>query len=917
MKSKSFLFPGIFLYVSLLIPSISADFAFAKSYTYQSPEKSHVAKDQTRSGVNRAAKNRQEALKLSAAWRERANKHIQKGNFLEAVKAATQAIGYDQSQIENYFIRARAFTGLGNFTKANQDIQNVLVMYPNSSEAYNAFGEIAEKARNIGAAKKYYEKSCGMTNSAACNSFERLTQGVAGNPDAEFNNASNSEDFERFIDAYKPDELAFIAVQRLAKPYIKVRDWNGAAAIFQKYQRDFPAMQKRFANIISVLMSPEENLDMRNIGAGVNTEKGEYNPVITADSSKLYFGRDRGNDAGGEDIYVADLEDAQWSKAVNFGPPVNTETHEVPLSISADGNTMALFGNYAESFGRGDIFYTDKTTNCWTNIKHYPAPINSEHFDSNAMYTADGKSILLVSERPGGVGDYHKKDDFYHGSYGGNTDIYVYTPNENGDFDLINLGSTINTPYSEYSPFLHPDGKTLYFSSDGHYGIGGLDVFVSVRLSDTSWTEWSEPINLGKEINSPNNDWGYQITTAGDWAYFSVADRLEGFGANDIYMSQLPKIARPRAVITITGKVTDPDGNSIDDVQIRWNDIAKQKEVGEAKSDPQTGKYFIALPSGRLYGYYAEKEGYMGRSEEVDLTDKLFYGEYNVDIMMYPVGKIREEKFAIRLNNVFFDFNKWDLKPESSFELDRWVTFLNGQPDITAEIHGHTDSTGPDAYNLSLSNKRAAAVVNYLVRKGIGKNRLVPKGFGEGRPVATNDTKDGRELNRRVEIQFNGMSQSLPVPQVEEIVSQSAPEPDDSEVLPDAADQNIESESQQDEAAATEQKLQEIRDNFFTDAIVGSWSNDDPNNMIKSTFNADGTATMTTKAISQDGTINSKKECTWDIKDAQLIYSVVKSSGDIEIAVGTHYVDAIDLLDDTNLVLISSDGSRATLQKNK
>ena len=281
-------------------------------------------------------------------------------------------------------------------------------------------------------------------------------------------------------------------------------------------------------------------------------------------------------------------------------------------------------------------------------------------------------------------------------------------------------------------------------------------------LNPNSWTEWSEPVNLGKEINGPHNDWGYQIATSGEWAYFSGADRLEGFGANDIYMAQLPKDARPRPVTTISGKVTDPNGNTVDNVQIRWNDVIQKKEVGQAKSDPQTGTYFIVLPAGQLYGYFAEKEGYMGRSEEVDLRDKSTFSQYTVDIMMYPVDQIKEEMLSIRLNNVFFDFDQWDLKPESHMELDRWVVFLNNHPDITAQIHGHTDSVGPDAYNMELSNKRAGAVVNYLVAKGIAKNRLIGKGFGESMPLADNSDSDGRRLNRRVEIQFNGKSGIMP-----------------------------------------------------------------------------------------------------------------------------------------------------------
>lgn len=926
MKKRKFLFPGALFLASLLIV-ISANTTIAKSYVYQGGTKksvhqegakTYVVDDHAANSKYRRTKSRKEALQLSKDWRKKALAAIKRGDFGEAVKAATMAIGYAPAETENYKIRAQAFTGLGDITKASKDLAKIIKINPGASDAYNELGELSEKFGRFTEAKKYYQKSCGMDYSVACDNLNRITVGIIGNPDEELKHASTPEDYERFIETYKPDELAFVAVQRLARPYIKVRDWQGAVAVFQKYRQNFPDMQKRFSMIIGTLIAPEEDLDFRNVGKEVNTEKGEYHPVISADGTTLFFGRDCGAASGGEDIFIADLQDEVWGNVKSFGPPVNTKTHEVPLAISADGNTMALFGNYPESFGRGDIFYTDKTTRCWSNIKHYPAPINSEYFESNAMYTADGKSILFVSERPGGVGEFHAKDVFYHGGYGGNTDIYVYTQNENGEYEVINLGDTINTPYSEYSPYLHPDGKTLYFSSDGHYGLGGLDLFVSKRLSDTSWTEWSQPINLGKQINSPNNDWGYQITTDGKWAYYSASDRLEGFGANDIYMAQLPRAARPHAVTTVSGTVTDPNGSIVENVQIRWNDIVLQKEVGEAKSDPQTGKYFIALPAGRLYGYYAEKEGYMGRSEEVDLRDKSTYAEYTVDIMMYPIDKIREEMLTIRMNNVFFAFNKWSLSPQSSMELDRWVSFLKDHPDIKAQIHGHTDSTGPAVYNQSLSDKRSASVVRYLVSHGIDRKRLISKGFGESKPVSTNSTREGRKLNRRVEIHFNGNSKDVPKHlRGGESALQPSTVPKISnatETTHAASSQKLSPDSQQ-ESALSEEKIQEIRDDVFRDTIVGTWVDENPNSKSQSIFNADGTALLKTEANDQDKRIKSVAECTWEIKDGKLISTVVKSSGDLPLKVGTESIDEIDLLDETTLVLIASDGTSTIKQR--
>ena len=573
------------------------------------------------------------------------------------------------------------------------------------------------------------------------------------------------QDYEKFISDNSPCELAFVAVQRLAASYVSDRDWDAAAAVYKQYKANFPTMAERFDKIISLLEAPEENLHNSSVGGGVNTRGSEFRPVISADNQTLYFTRNRGEEAGGEDIYSSVKYRRGWQKADNMGPPVSTPSHEMILGVSADNNKITLMANYPESFGRGDIFYAEKGKQCWSEIKHYPAPINSEHFDSDAMLPADGRTILFVSDRPGNVGSFNEKESLFHGGYAGNTDIYVYTETESGESKIINLGAAINTPYAEYSPFLHPDGRTLYFSSEGHYGLGGLDVFVSFREDKSSWTEWSEPLNLGKEVNSPYNDWGFQITTAGDLAYYATAEKKSGCwdgdisspqtgcGPSDIFATQLPAAARPLVAVAVSGKVMDPDKNPLE-AQIVWNDLTMNESAGVAKSDPDSGEYFIVLPGGHKYGYSAEKEGYMGASETLDFTDVKMYTEYRHDIILYPIDKLVDEKIALTMNNIFFDFDNATLRPESYHELNRWVEVFNKYPDLNAEIHGHACWIGTDAYNQGLSERRAKAVVDHLVSQGIDQNRLSRIGFGETKPIASNKTQKGRETNRRVEVLF-------------------------------------------------------------------------------------------------------------------------------------------------------------------
>ncbi|MBU0484636.1 MAG: OmpA family protein [Proteobacteria bacterium] len=593
--------------------------------------------------------------------------------------------------------------------------------------------------------------------------------------DAEFKAVDSVEGYKLFVEKYAPAEQAFVAVQRVARPAIAAHQWEKAAEVFRTYKDKFPVMAPRFDRIISILESPEENLAVKNMGPGINTNNSEYNPVISPDGKKMYFARNCGECEGGEEIFVSNRMAEGWGVGSKFVGPITTGRHEVPLAVSADGNKIAVYGNYADSLGRGDIYYTEKSAEGWSAVKHYPAPLNSKHFESNAKYAADGKAILFVSERPGGVGVFHKKDEYFHGSYGGNVDIYVYVKGENGAADqVVNLGETINTPYSEYSPFLHPDGKTLYFSSDGHPGLGGLDVFKSTRLNDSSWTAWSEPVNMGKEINGPHNDWGYQVSTPGDLAYFANANPIGGFGGSDIFSIGLPEkiepSIKPSTVITISGTITDENGDFLV-ATVRWNDLELGKEVGEGESDPLTGEYFVVLPSGGKYGYYAEKEGYIGQSEHFDLRDEYEFREYINDIVLYPIKQpeispivaetmvfSEPEKvldIAIRINNIFFAYDKWELREESFMELDRWVKMLVENPHLNLEIYGHTDSKGSESYNQILSEKRAKSVADYLVKNGVANDRLTSRGFGESQPIVSNDTEEGRTQNRRVEVKLN------------------------------------------------------------------------------------------------------------------------------------------------------------------
>jgi outer membrane protein OmpA-like peptidoglycan-associated protein len=564
---------------------------------------------------------------------------------------------------------------------------------------------------------------------------------------------TSEEELKQYIFQLAPSEDAFVALQRLAASYIDKKDWTGAVKLFQKYQEWFPESSARFQQIEELLSAPSQNLVTTNI-ENVNTKDNEYFPVITIDSKKIYFtGSGRADNLKGEDIFYSDFINGLWMPAQRMKKPFSTKDDDAVNSVSADGNILVLFGNYKGAFGGGDNFYAEKTSSGWSEIKPFPNPLNTKYWECDGFLTSDGKAFIFSSDRKGGVGDFHRGGYFFHGGYEGNSDIYVSVKTDSGWGNPVNPGTIINTPYAERSPFLHPDGKTLYFSSDAHYGLGGLDVFKSVRVNDSSWTEWSEPVNLGKDINTSGNDIAYKITTDGKLAYFS-SDRAGGKGDYDIYSVTLPEEAKPeKNVLTISGKVTDENDSPLEAV-IKWFDLNANKNAGSLKSDPETGNYTITLPVGIAYSYFAEKQGYYSVSSEIDLKEEKSFGERTENIKMVSVKSMQESEQPVQLNNIYFDFDSYELKPESFSELDRLYKFLNDNPEIKVEISAHTDASGSDEYNLALSQKRAESVVNYLISNGMGSDRLIAKGCGESQPVADNETEQGKALNRRVEMKI-------------------------------------------------------------------------------------------------------------------------------------------------------------------
>ena len=335
----------------------------------------------------------------------------------------------------------------------------------------------------------------------------------------------------------------------------------------------------------------------------------------------------------------------------------------------------------------------------------------------------------------------------------GDRDLYVsFQKNDSLWSAPLNLGDIINTAGEESAPFLASDNKTLYFSSNGFSGFGGSDVYMSKRLDDT-WTNWSEPENMGPDINSELNDLFFNIPSTSEYAYYSREVAIDNA---DVYRVKLPVFMSPEPIVVVRGKLIDAKTGEPISAKIIYEKLPEGTEVGVAHSDPETGEYEIHLPGGQLYGVRAEAKGHISENQNLDLRNIKQDGvTRNQDMRLEPieVAKIEPEA-TINLNNIFFDFDKSTLKPESFPELNRIVALMGERPTLEVEISGHADATGPEEYNLGLSERRAKSVARYLTGKGVPKERIKVAFYGETKPVESNETREGRRKNRRVEFKI-------------------------------------------------------------------------------------------------------------------------------------------------------------------
>lgn len=462
-----------------------------------------------------------------------------------------------------------------------------------------------------------------------------------------------------------------------------------------------------------------------NIGAEINTAADEYLPVVTADEGLMIFTRREKNN---EDFYQSNHKNNKWLKAAPLSSRINTpQFNEGAQSVSQDGQYLFFTGcNRPDGRGRCDIFLSKKNGNEWDKPYNLGAPINTSGWESQPCISADGRTLYFVSNRKGGYGGY---------------DIWKSTVSDKGWSEPENLGPTINTRYNEQSPFIHPDGTTLYFCSDGWPGMGKSDLFIS-RLDEKK--QWQKPENLGYPINSNGEENGLTITTDGRYAYFA-SNKLQGKGGYDIYSFELPEKVRPTAVTYVKGIIRDAESNEPIMTSVKVTDLETGKNVYDDFTS-ENGEFLATLLPGRNYGLIIEKEDYLFHSENFAPKSASKLEPYVVDVKMNKIAVGSKEK----LSNVFFDTNSFVLKPESKTELEKLVSFMQLNPKVSIEIGGHTDDVGDNASNQKLSENRAKAVFGFLTGK-ISPNRLKFTGYGETQPLVPNSSDKNRQLNRRTE----------------------------------------------------------------------------------------------------------------------------------------------------------------------
>lgn len=561
-------------------------------------------------------------------------------------------------------------------------------------------------------------------------------------------NLENNRNFEGAIEHLEivkklNDNYNNLLLLKLGYAYFSKGDFETAKKYFNEFASINglpPDYEKEAKNMVRNCDFAKEaikhpvNFKPVNLGQGVNSAGDDLMPMLSADERFLYFTRMNMYNNGkmaDEDIYVSKWNASAFDLATPISEMVNTLQYNEGAHCISPSNKYLFFTSCdrPDRVGGCDIYFTKRTGNDWDRPKNLWIPVNSKGWDSQPCIAADGRTLYFVSNRPGG--------------YGG-MDIYVSTIDNTGKWsEPQNLGPTINTEGNEERPFIHPDGYTLYFSSDGAEGMGKQDLFMSRKQTDGTW---GKPQNFGYPINTAGDEIGIYVSTDGKSAYFA-SEQPDTYGGMDIYKFDMPENLKPYKTTFVKGIVRDKDNGAPLLANLKFIELSSGLVYTASSTDAKTGEYLVTLPLGKNYACQVSKDGYLFYSENFSLQNVTSTEPFYLNINL---SKIQPGGTVI-LQNIFFGSNKYDLLEESKSELNTLIDLLQKNPTMKIEIGGHTDNTGKETDNSILSQKRAESVVQFLTEKGIAADRLTAKGYASSKPIAPNTTEEGKAKNRRTE----------------------------------------------------------------------------------------------------------------------------------------------------------------------
>jgi outer membrane protein OmpA-like peptidoglycan-associated protein/Tol biopolymer transport system component len=640
----------------------------------------------------------------------------------KAIKLFEEALNAPRENRDQY--------GRETYTKAIELLSKALEKEPNFWEAYVAKAEMAQLSNDFKLAIVCLEKSLEVAPKHSPGSETEFMLGYL-----QFNDG-------KYLECKKNLEI-FVANKR-ANP------------------KDIPTAQRLIASsnfAIEALKHPN-NYKPINLGPAINTTDPEYFPTITVDGKTVLFTRRIKDDrAQGpikqqEDFYISHLKNNAWTTAEPMPTNINTVNNEGAPTIAADGRSLIFiacpditgteYGADRQGKGSCDMFITKKIGSRWTNAMNLPGMANTPNWETQPSLSSDGKTLYFIRSIRGQA---NLK----------NSDIYCTTLQEDGTWGpAVKLPNTINTPMEEESVLIHPDGKTLYFASKGHVGMGGSDLYMSRKDAAGNW---STPVNLGYPINTSNDENSLMVSPDGDIAFFA-SDREGGFGDLDIYYFEMPEEMKPVKTLYFEGLVFDAITKKPVPGKFQLIDVKTGQEVIRSEADQISGEFLVSLPVNQEYAVSVSYPGYSFYSKNFNLTIAEDQEAMHLDIPMVPLGS----ELPVLLANVFFDLNKTELRPESFSELNKLKDLLQKNTALKIEIGGHTDTRGDAVDNQKLSEGRANSVRNYLIQQGILADRLVAKGFGESQPIVSDDEiaklktskeqEKAHQSNRRTEYKF-------------------------------------------------------------------------------------------------------------------------------------------------------------------